>query len=358
VHSNTANFVFGSKQRLHGIIERGTGGVMWTIGALPSPFSSEQTITWTVRGAGDVNGDGCADLIVSATSILAPESFQQIERGWVVPGYRGEWQSTAWDASTAIANVGLVPSQVSLDLEMEKTLLSAQPAGDVDGDRRADLVAFNGNGSLMFYGKSEYPAELSMADADATLLPFAAAPVRSDTGLPMPFNGAQRLWDLDADGRDDLVLKGALDTFRVAYGQHWSGESEVEPELEISAGAPEKSILEAAAGDLDGDGFPELLLSVIDLSQINPVNRDFPMAVYVLRGTGERLRGEVQVSERDRWDVVIPELAQGASISRLLLAGDIDGDGSQDILTRLNPADPAVETTSLYLVPNTLRTPN
>jgi hypothetical protein len=83
--------------------------------------------------------------------------------------------------------------------------------------------------------------------------------------------------------------------------------------------------------------------------------------VYVLRGTGERLSGAVQLSEDDRWTIPVkapnPAAPGGSGVFNLLLAGDIDGDGSQEILTNLVPDDPT-GSSPVYLVPSTPRAPD
>lgn len=79
----------------------------------------------------------------------------------------------------------------------------------------------------------------------------------------------------------------------------------------------------------------------------------------LLRGTGERLRGDIQLSENDRWDLPVPR-PDAHSILQLVLGGDIDidGDGSQDILTGSLASDPFSPTGSVYLIPSTPRAPD
>jgi hypothetical protein len=354
---SAANFIFGSKQRLHGIIERGTGGVMWTVGALPAPFSLEQLVGLMFRPVGDVNGDGCADLIVSASaSVDVTGAFAN--NAWVIPGHRGEWQPTAFDASGAIASVGYGEPLYQVTLDPMKSLLDLTPVGDVDGDSRDDLIAFNANASLMFYGNRQYPAELSVAAADATLLPSPSALRAVDSFFGKPSVQAGYLGDLDGDGKDDLALMGRIDVFEIAYGQRWSGESGPEPDLTFST-APDKRIYQAAAGDVDGDGFPELLFNVVDVpvDDMTTPTVTVTSTMYVLRGTGERLRGEIRLSENDRWDPPVAKPA-GESLITLVLGGDIDGDGSQEILTSSTSLGGLSENGPVYLIPSTPRAPD
>ncbi|HKU42764.1 MAG TPA: VCBS repeat-containing protein [Polyangiales bacterium] len=339
-HFDSADFVFGKKQRWHGLIERHGTGVTWTIGALPAPFSPALLIYFSVRGVGDLDGDGCADLTVKAQALLDAFTGEQAEGGWVVRGHEGAWKSIEWDARSAVAGLGRGSAAAPF---AESSLISTEPAGDLDGDRRDDLMVVNGNASLLFYGKPEYPAEFSIDQADAKLT--------SEQGFVAPVLYSQPLGDLDGDGRDDLAVAGFGAGFRVAYGRRWSGDAQIEPELAISfAGPGETYVANTAAGDLDGDGFPELILNVA--TQITP-EQPFPStAVYVVQGAGERLRGELRLSDADRWHGLDSHADPGASGAHLMLAGDVDGDGGEELLTNRIVTDPS-ETLPIYLVPST-----
>jgi hypothetical protein len=360
-HTNSADFAFGSKERRHGIIARKSDRVSWTVGALPPPFSPELLVELSVRGVGDLNGDGLADLIVNAYASLDAGSAGG---AWVVLGHPGEWQSDAWDASHATADLGLGTSGPKFDDAASPPVIWAEHAGDIDGDGRADLIALSGDGSLVFYGKREYPAHLSAAEADAKLLPRAAADAAanapdSEPIVEEPLLAAQPLGDLDADGNDDLLVAGFAIGSQITYGRRWSGDQQIEPELAISPEQPaDQYVVSAAAGDLDGDGSPELLVSVI--GGISPENASSSPAglAYVLRGTGERLRGNITLSDSDRWTPPIAALAAGGAAARSIfspqLAGDIDGDGTQDILTS-SVVDDLTGASVVYLLPSTHR---
>jgi hypothetical protein len=168
---------------------------------------------------------------------------------------------------------------------------------------------------------------------------------------------AQQLGDLDADGKDDLAVLTRGDVFEVAYGKRWAGESALETDLQVVGPRPNDHVMLAAAGDLDSDGFPELLLNVAAPPNDNFLITDYETRVYVLRGTGKRLRGRIQLSENDRWTPPVTQPADTVGMFNLMLAGDIDGDGSQELLTSFVSIDPS-HTSPVYLLPSTPRSPD
>jgi hypothetical protein len=89
---------------------------------------------WSVSTAGDVNGDGLADVIVGAT-MSDPAAGFNAGRSYVVFGQTG---STAVDLSAIVAGSGgfVINGQCSND----QSGISVSSAGDVNGDGLADLI--------------------------------------------------------------------------------------------------------------------------------------------------------------------------------------------------------------------------
>jgi hypothetical protein len=365
---NSVEFVFGRKQRYNGVIAPETaGGAVWRAGELPPPFAPGFATQFYVMPAGDLDGDKCADLIVSATVLLAPndDGFGGgiAMRSFLVRGHRGEWESASWDPNWASTGFGFDAKTIATGTE--QSLLYPQGIGDLDGDGLSDLLASGGQGSWLFYGKPDYPRELTSSDADARLTPpgdSVDAPLDSQVSFYQV-----ELSDLDGDGMSDLpMLDPNTNRFHLVYGERWSGDKALDPDLTLLLEDQNlQQVQDFAIGDIDGDTFPELMLSVASIGgwpgQTAPDISARP-GIYLIRGTGERLTGTRQLTSDYRWTPPT-ETAAGSKVDAgamffLKLAGDIDGDGSQDILTMLMDPSKGEQQASIYLVPSTPKAPD
>jgi len=118
-------------------------------------------------------------------------------------------------------------------------------------------------------------------------------------------------------------------------------------------------VQDIATGDVDGDGFPELLLSIMSYGG-EPL--DQASGIYVIRGTGERLVGRRQLTSSYLWRSAprseMQEFADGTMFD-VTLGGDVDGDGGQEILTtQATPSSAGTLDISVFLVPSIPRAPD
>jgi hypothetical protein len=171
--------------------------------------------------------------------------------------------------------------------------------GDLDGDGRADIVvghapAPDGSGDLQ--GGS---ALLSQGDGTFRSKLVSLTGFAPDRLL---------LVDLNRDGKLDLVVSRrdarGIGSVRVFLGR---GGADFVPAGSLEdVGAP----LAIAAGDLDGDGIVDLVVS-----SAGPVGA--PLQVHRGRGDGTFLR---------------PDVTYAVAPSRELAVGDVSGDGKPDIV--------------------------
>lgn len=359
-------FIFGSRDRLSGFIPEGHGPV-WMGGELPPPFAPGLSTSFQAGAVGDVDGDGLADLRVMATLLLGPQADGSggglIVRAYLVKGHSGEWPSGLWDPSWAMSSFGV--DARSTNVNQPFTSIWPEPTGDVNGDGIDDMLAYAGEKFLLYYGKSSFPTELGFDDADATLRTGPA-----DQGFAfdaVPAFVGPNIGDVDGDGRSDL---GSIDpttgTVGVTYGRDFAGDTLVEPDLKIHVAGGEYQLLGLLqSGDIDGDGLRELLVSIgdapdfdnggLDLSKPAPAAK---AGIYVLRGTGERLKGELQLSAADLWAApeAGPTPPTPGSFFDFQVVGDVDGDHGQDIILTMTN-DSELRDNPLYLVPSATPTP-
>lgn len=156
----------------------------------------------------------------------------------------------------------------------------------------------------------------------------------SITGVPVRGSDGFVMADVDRDGFEDIVSVHEADTtydgvargyVRIAYGSadpmHWDNRTLAEGEL---AGAAE----DAAIGDLNGDGWPDIVVAC-ELAHLlyleNPGKRDAP------------------------WRAVVPSITQDrGSYIRVFLA-DLDGDRDLEVVAaNKGEQNPALDTTARH----------
>jgi hypothetical protein len=232
--------------------------------------------------AGDLNGDGTADVIavpigstrISAFRVTGGAPFRTID------AFGGE-----------------VSGPVSI------------AAGNLTGDARAEIVA----AAPTAYGAEVKIFDASTGTAETALSPYAGESVSSV---------AVALGDVNGDGKRDIVLSAdtpggtevqAVDTNGVELGDFYVLDASIVPGASI------------AAGDLDGDGKAEIVLGGGPTTAPWPPVSNGPdqrVAVYKLNGT-----------EAHRLDAY-PGLFQGGV--RVGLA-DVKGDSRPEMITAPGP---------------------
>ncbi|WP_062294541.1 C40 family peptidase [Demequina phytophila] len=261
-----------------------------------TPWVKARTSTVTSANAqlelGDFDGDGATDVLwftgASKSAVAAGQPY-----GWVIAygGARGSmsgWRSVL--ASTA------TPAKQRLAL------------GDFDGDGRTDVLQFTGRtpaqhpqlyGWVVAYGR-----ESRSFSWPASVLPSTATPASTPV----------ELGDFDGDGSTD-VLAFTGSTWAVSYG---GVRGDMPPAVTVlrTDVTPVKQRL--ALGDFDGDGRTDVLWFTGRASSQD----GSPAGWAISYGRGNR--------SMTRWADAV---ARGVTpSSREIALGDVDGDGSTDVL--------------------------
>ncbi len=230
----------------------------------------EQDAFGQAVAAGDVNGDGLADIIVGARGYDGPDGKND-EAGAVFV-YFG---SSGLAGNRGVKDAALTILGADAGDALGETLAS----GDVNGDGIDDVVAVARSGD----GPDNSRAESGEAD-----VVFGSRGVSGTRDLasgsadavvygPEPgslLGTAAVVKDLNGDGRGDIVLGAPLMTGQgrslsgvtfVVFGKGLAGKKDLRTSaggLLFIYGAAENDVLGtgAAAGDINGDGHPELIL--------------------------------------------------------------------------------------------------
>lgn len=231
----------------------------------------------------------------------------------------------------------IVPDAVLEGWHINDLRTWVSPAGDIDADGRADvLISVGGRceqGNVFtLFGGERLSGTHDLRDV---------APMIRQEGSCTGFGTAVGVGDLDADGHDDFVIAEPLEgRSYLFYGGERPGERRSELDADaVLLGTPDHAMGPAqTAGDVDGDGHDDLLLSEA------PTWRLIATSVrWWLLGGGPRLSGEV---------AMLPDFTtlDAAMVQGL---GDLDGDGRAELGVAAHP-----ETPSGYVVVGRMAWPN
>jgi hypothetical protein len=279
-----------------------------------------------VAGAGDVNGDGHADLLVGA-------------------GYYADLTGAAYlvlGPLTGTRDLALADAKLVGEEDGDYAGASVSGAGDVDGDGHDDLV-------VGAPGNHEGAAYLMLGPVSGTRdLGLADAKLVGEEDGDHAGSSVSYARDLNGDDHDDLLLGAPYNDEGGDYaGAAYVVLGPVSGTLDLSLahaklvgdGANDYAYGVSGAGDVDGDGRSDLLVGAAQ-----PLGLAAG-AAYLVLGP---VTGTLDLSMADAMLAGEPGDRAGETLSD---AGDVDSDGHDDVLVgAFHNSEGGMDAGAAYLV--------
>jgi len=322
----------------------------------------------SVAGAGDVNGDGFADVIIGA--FAADPHGSQSGSSYVVFGKASGFAAT-FDLSTLNGSNGFRLDGVG------DSGHSVASAGDVNGDGFADVIiadpraSASGSSYVVFGKASGFRAAINLSSLDGTNgFGLDGVAVRDLSGYTVAGAG-----DVNGYGFDDVIVGAVLadphgsdsGSSYVVFGKASGFTASIDLSsldgtngfrLDGVAAGDRSGDWVAGAGDVNGDGFVDVIIGAFTADPHGSQSG----SSYVVFGKSSGFAASIDLSSLNggngfRLDGVAASDYSGSVAS----AGDVNGDGFADVIIGAYGADPhGVYSGSSYVVfgraPDTART--
>ncbi|MBS1582926.1 MAG: FG-GAP repeat protein [Bacteroidetes bacterium] len=254
---------------------------------------------YCVSSAGDMNGDGYADLVAGAPGATSGNGAVYVFTG-----------------SSAAALVNVTPVSLS-GTSTERLGHSVGLAGDVNGDGYADMAVGSPNHSSSRGRVQVFRGDASIVLDNAHKWTFTGATAADQMGAAVFTAG-----DVDGDGISDLAVgipaRGGTGAIKVLYGASDLLTASAQWSLSGTADYMNLGYCVSSAGDVNGDGYSDVLVGA-------PTGPSAPGTAQLFMG------GPTGLSATAAWTGTGAVNGQRYG-NAVASAGDVNGDGYGDVL--------------------------
>ncbi|HQO19583.1 MAG TPA: FG-GAP-like repeat-containing protein [Acidobacteriota bacterium] len=294
----------------------GPSGLSSSAGWTRSGEAASNRFGWSVATAGDVNGDGYSDVIVSAIGA----------NGWAGKAYlylggaSGLSASAGWTRSGEAAN--------------NYFGYSVTTAGDVNGDGYSDVI-------VGAYAVNSYAGKAYLYLGGASGLSASAGWTRSGETAGDYFGySIATAGDVNGDGYSDVIVGAyAANSFVGKAYLYLGGASGLSATAGWTrsgeAGGDYFGVSVATAGDVNGDGYSDVIVGAYGANSVTG-------KAYLYLG------GASGLSAAEGW-TADGEVSWGFFGGSVATAGDVNGDGYSDVIVGAYAANSYTGKAYLYL---------